>query len=298
MKNFKTLLVAAMILLTFSSFAQKTDYSQVFVSQDWMQEHINDDNLVLLHVANPRTYPEGHLQGAISVMPQQYMVARDGLYWELPEEESFADSLQSLGIDKNSTIVLYYGGNSHAPTFRFFYTFDYFGMSDQVKILDGGLPGWIANDLPLTTEVPTVVAAADKIRLKPSKKKFADKEYVLKAQRKDKIQLIDARRDNYYSGSEKGDYKRGGHIATAKNICWEDIVDENMFLKDRATLAGYYSGIGLTPKTQVVSYCHVGLRASVIYTMARYLGYDARLYDGSFNEYDELDDSFAVENGN
>lgn len=297
MKSFRLIFATLFALVASTLIAQKTDYSQLFISQDWMQQHIDDDNLVILHVANPNSYKEGHIKGAISIVPQQYTVVKGNLYWELPEAQAMADTLQSFGIDKNSTVVLYYGGTDHAATFRLFYTLDYFGISNQVKILDGGLKGWQANNLPLTTETPEVQPALEKIKLKANKKLYADKSYVMKAQRKANVQLIDARRDVYYNGSETGDYKKGGHIATAQNICWLDIVDENMFIKNKATLTEYYTGIGLSPKTQVVSYCHVGLRASVIYTVAKYLGYDAKLYDGSFNEYDTLDDSYPVENG-
>jgi thiosulfate/3-mercaptopyruvate sulfurtransferase len=36
---------------------------------------------------------------------------------------------------------------------------------------------------------------------------------------------------------------------------------------------------------RVVSYCHIGQQATVVYFAARYLGYDARMYDGSFEEW-------------
>ncbi|WP_420385844.1 sulfurtransferase [Roseivirga sp.] len=295
MKNFRTLLLLFVFGISLSANAQRTDYSQTFVDQAWMQEHIDDQDLVILHVANPNTYQEGHLKGALSIVPQQYTVVRGDLYWELPEEEALADTLQNFGINNESTIVLYYGGTDHAATFRLFFTLDYYGVSDQVKILDGGLKGWKANNLPLSTTPVERTRAEEPVKLKAVKKRFADKSDVLKAQKKSKIQLIDARRDVYYNGTEQGDYGRPGHIATAANICWLDIVDENMFLKDKATLSAYYTGIGLQPNSQVMSYCHVGLRASVIYTIAKYLGYDARLYDGSYNEYDTLDESYAVE---
>jgi thiosulfate/3-mercaptopyruvate sulfurtransferase len=35
----------------------------------------------------------------------------------------------------------------------------------------------------------------------------------------------------------------------------------------------------------VVLYCTVGLRASHLYFVARYLGYTARVYDGSWSEW-------------
>ena len=35
----------------------------------------------------------------------------------------------------------------------------------------------------------------------------------------------------------------------------------------------------------MVTYCFIGQQASALYTVARYLGYDARIYDGSMDEW-------------
>jgi thiosulfate/3-mercaptopyruvate sulfurtransferase len=35
----------------------------------------------------------------------------------------------------------------------------------------------------------------------------------------------------------------------------------------------------------VATYCHIGQQASLLYFVARYLGYDAHLYDGSFEDW-------------
>jgi 3-mercaptopyruvate sulfurtransferase SseA len=41
---------------------------------------------------------------------------------------------------------------------------------------------------------------------------------------------------------------------------------------------------GITPGKKIVSYCEVGWQASYTYFLARYLGFDAGMYDGSYNE--------------
>ncbi len=50
-------------------------------------------------------------------------------------------------------------------------------------------------------------------------------------------------------------------------------------LKARLEAAGVVSGRPL------VAYCMVGMRASVVYFVARHLGYDVRLYDGSIVDW-------------
>jgi thiosulfate/3-mercaptopyruvate sulfurtransferase len=35
----------------------------------------------------------------------------------------------------------------------------------------------------------------------------------------------------------------------------------------------------------VVAYCHIGQQASLLWFVATYLGYEARIFDGSFQEW-------------
>jgi len=35
----------------------------------------------------------------------------------------------------------------------------------------------------------------------------------------------------------------------------------------------------------MVSYCHIGQRATVLYFAAKMLGYDAKMYDGSWEDW-------------
>jgi thiosulfate/3-mercaptopyruvate sulfurtransferase len=39
-----------------------------------------------------------------------------------------------------------------------------------------------------------------------------------------------------------------------------------------------------------VSYCHIGQQASLVWLAARMLGYEARLYDGSFEDWSGRED--------
>jgi thiosulfate/3-mercaptopyruvate sulfurtransferase len=46
-----------------------------------------------------------------------------------------------------------------------------------------------------------------------------------------------------------------------------------------------YASRGIVPGRKIVTYCEVGLQASHGYFLAKYLGYDAAMYDGSFQEW-------------
>ena len=46
-----------------------------------------------------------------------------------------------------------------------------------------------------------------------------------------------------------------------------------------------FARAGVTAGKRSVSYCEVGQQATYTYWIARYLGLDAAMYDGSFTEY-------------
>ena len=56
-------------------------------------------------------------------------------------------------------------------------------------------------------------------------------------------------------------------------------------LKSPQELRAQFDAAGVTPGKKLVSYCEVGLQASYTYFLARYLGYDVSMYDGSFSEW-------------
>ncbi|KPK77726.1 MAG: hypothetical protein AMS25_16615, partial [Gemmatimonas sp. SM23_52] len=61
--------------------------------------------------------------------------------------------------------------------------------------------------------------------------------------------------------------------------------DATLKFMDREALRQAFFTAGVEPGDRVVSYCFVGQAASVAYLVARYLGYDASVYDGSFQEW-------------
>ena len=57
--------------------------------------------------------------------------------------------LEAVGVSTSSRIVIY--GDPLAAA-RLFFTLDYLGGGDRAALLDGGLPGWKAEGLPLSLE--------------------------------------------------------------------------------------------------------------------------------------------------
>jgi thiosulfate/3-mercaptopyruvate sulfurtransferase len=78
-----------------------------------------------------------------------------------------------------------------------------------------------------------------------------------------------------------------GHISGATNIYWKDTVagEDHPTLLPADMLRSILTSAGLKPDGRVLTYCEVGIQASHDYFVAKYLGYDAAMYDGSYHEW-------------
>ena len=76
-----------------------------------------------------------------------------------------------------------------------------------------------------------------------------------------------------------------GHIDGARQLPWGSLVGPDGRFLPVDQLRAKLAAAGAAPGKPVVSYCMVGMRASVVYFVARHLGLDARLYDGSIVDW-------------
>ena len=80
-------------------------------------------------------------------------------------------------------------------------------------------------------------------------------------------------------------HEREGHVPSSKNLPFNTLIDERGAFKSRAVLDSMLDAAGATPGKRVIGYCHIGQQATLVYFAARLLGRDARLYDGSWDEW-------------
>jgi len=256
----------------------------MIVSVEWLQRHINDKQLVLLQVGEKAEFEAGHIPGAQFVSLDQVSTPRgQGLTLELPPAAQLVTTFEKLGISDSSQIVLYFSKDWVTPTARIFFTLDYLGLGDRTSILDGGLPEWRLKG-PVTTEV--IEPKPGKISTRPNPKLVVDANWVSANLNKPGVIILDARARQFYTGEQVGRMPRGGHIPGARNIPFSNLVDEttNRF-KDATTLRSLFETAGVKRDDSVTTYCHIGQQASLLYFVARYLGYEAHVYDGSFEDW-------------
>jgi thiosulfate/3-mercaptopyruvate sulfurtransferase len=191
----------------------------------------------------------------------------------------------AAGVTDQSQIVIY--GPPLAAT-RAFFTLDYLGHPN-VRLLNGGISAWKTERLPLeqgarASATPKLSAA---FAPTPDPERVASAAWIQERLSSSKMTLIDARPDAEFTGSDggRGGMHATGHLPGAHRQVWDTLVDRSGRFAPDAELRAKMQAAGAAAGTPVVSYCMVGMRASVTYFVARHLGYDAKLYDGSIVDW-------------
>ena len=272
------------VLLMASALPAQEAREPWLVSAAWLAEHLNDPGLVLLHVGPPAEYDAAHIPGAAYVIYAELSTPRgEGLTLQLPPVEQLRAAFEKLGVSDRSRIVIYFGKDWATPTARVFFTLDALGLAARASILDGGMPAWQAAGGAVTTEVKT--PARGSFTPQPRPEVVADLDWVSAHVNDSSVAIVDARNSQFYDGSEPGNMPRAGHIPGALSIPFPTLLEESGKFKDAAALKEVFLAAGVKPGALVVTYCHIGQQASLAYFVARMLGYDARVYDGSFEEW-------------
>ena len=277
---YKSFLVTALLFFNITISANE----KFIVSTDWLSKHINDKNIIIFQVGEKDNYEDEHIPGAYFIDYNDYAPEMNGLYRQMPSVEKLKTVFESYGITNNSKIVLY-TTDWITPMTRLYLALDFIGLGDNTVILDGAIEKW-KNEKRKTTET---VPAKKKGNIIPKKNDIiAAKEFLLKNLNNSGITIIDARTEDYYSAtSEHDNYPRPGHITGAFNIQFTDLTSEKSpyLFKSENELKKIFEKAFVKKDNTTVAYCHIGQQASLVYFVGKILGYNMKLYDGSFQEW-------------
>ena len=197
--------------------------------------------------------------------------------------EVFEKEMQMLGINKESTVVVYdRWGIYSAP--RAWWMFKVMGF-DKVYVLNGGLPIWKKNKYPITTAYADAPARGN-FKANFRADWYADKEFILEHYKGTEIDIFDARSKGRFTGLVPEPRKglHGGHIPHSKNIPFEEVLAGEVFAnkEDIQSLFEHHN-----PKSsEHVFTCGSGITASIIAFASHLIGTQKiRVYDGSWAEW-------------
>jgi len=234
---------------------------------------------VVLHVADKRSeYDAGHIPGARFLSLDDFIEGQDA---ELPTTEKLKDTFEKLGVSDDSRVVIYTTA-WYPMAGRAYYTLDYLGHGDHTALLDGGIDEWRVEKRALATDTPKVARGSFTPHLHPEVRAALEDVKKISEQAPKSDLLLDSRPEKRYTD---------GHIAGAVHIYWQEtLVDakNNPVFLPPDKLKELFASRGINPGQKLVTYCEIGLQASHDYFIAKYLGYDAAMFDGSIHQWSHV----------
>jgi thiosulfate/3-mercaptopyruvate sulfurtransferase len=268
-------------------------HPESLVDTQWVADHGNDPIVRLVEVdVDTSAYEQGHIPGAVGWNWQsqlQHSVRRD-----LLSKNEMEQLLRTSGIT-NSTAVILYGDNSNWFACWAFWELKYYGHNN-IKVMNGGRAKWIAENRPMTTELPNI-STGPYLASEPDESIRAYRDQLLGSIKSGDVALVDVRSPQEFSGEllapphlpQEGS-QRGGHIPGASNVPWAQTVSDNGTFKLADELASLYAGHGIDGSKETIVYCRIGERsAHTWFVLTQLLGYEqVRNYDGSWTEWGSI----------
>lgn len=120
----------------------------MILSYQWLNEHLDDPDLVILDTRPKVAYMYGHIQNSVSLVVDQLIKVNEYGAHLAPDTQSVAQLLGSVGIDHTKTVVV--TGESIDPSVaRVAWTLMYLSH-ENTKILDVGISTWQSLGLNIT----------------------------------------------------------------------------------------------------------------------------------------------------
>jgi thiosulfate/3-mercaptopyruvate sulfurtransferase len=264
----------------------------VLVDADWLQEHLNDENIRIVEVdENPALYNEAHIPGAIGFDWREDL--QDPVRRDFLGPEAFGELFGSHGVSNDHTIVLYGDRNNWFAAYTYWYL-KYYGH-DKVLLLNGPREKWIDDGRPATAELPSYAPVS--FTAQPGDQAIRAYRDEVLASIDAPTKLVDVRSPAEFAGEiispagyEQEGAQRAGHIPGAASIPWAQAVREDGTFKSAEELRELYASKGVLNGDDIIAYCRIGERsAHTWFVLHELLGRDdVKNYDGSWTEWGNL----------
>ena len=271
-------------------------HPEVLVETNWVADHINDSKVRIVEIDyDPENaYNQGHIKNAGLAWWKRDIndpVARD-----IIDKKQFEELMSRLGVNPDTTLVLYGDFNNWFAAFAF-WVFKYYGHQD-IRIMNGGRKKWETEQRQYAKDAPTLQQTNYTAKAPNDELRAYLKEVTHLVETKDpNFALVDVRSPKEFTGeiTAPPEYpmehaQRGGHIPSAKNIPWAQAVKDDGTFKSVDELKQLYEPKGVTKDKNVIAYCRIGERSSHTWFVLKYLlGYPkVKNYDGSWTEWGNM----------
>ena len=274
-----------------------TSDPRLLVSTAWLAERLNAPDIRILDAtwfmpSDRRDakggYARQHIPGARFFDIDDITDSHTDLPHMLPPVEKFVSRVRAMGIGDGHRVVVYdqHGLFSAA---RVWWMFRVFGHED-VAVLDGGLPKWLAEDRPVEDEAPD-----------PRDRHFTGRQnsalvrdvtQVASAVKLGTEQIVDARSPARFKGEEADPRPgvRAGHIPGAINVHYQSLMNDDGTMKSPEETRALFEGAGVDLSRPVITSCGSGVTAAILSLALNRVGHTRNaVYDGSWTEWGASD---------
>ncbi|KPV98945.1 MULTISPECIES: sulfurtransferase [Pseudoalteromonas] len=261
------------------------------VSPEWLNEHLNLDNLVIFDAGMLRPgLPGEYAPKAMLPNAQRFDFKKTLADNSNPvpsmmcSSEQFTEHMQLAGVNQDSLVVIYEDQGLFSSA-RAWWMFKAMGF-DNVKVLSGGLAKWQA--LGFATQASYSAASGQgNFVASPRADYFISAEQVLNSLDEQSTLTLDARPYERFTGehAEPREGMRSGHIPNSRSLSLATVLN-NGELKPLSELQALFEQHIAPHHTQLQFSCGSGVTACAIALCADECGYaNLRVYDGSWSEW-------------
>lgn len=270
------------------------DYSPLIAASE-LQNRLNEPDLRVIDcrfdLMNPQAgrlaWLDGHIPGAVYAHLDQDLagpVSNHTGRHPLPETAAACDTFSRLGIDNETTVVVYDSGNGGIAA-RAWWLLRWLGHQ-RVAVLDGGIAAWNEGGYALESgtsavEPRTFTGVANDERV------ITTAEILAKGDAIAELNIVDARDATRFSGALEPIDPVAGHIPGTRNLPFAAALQENGCWRSPRELDDMWtSRLGEHPEGGYGVMCGSGVTACHLVLSACLAGRpEPRLYVGSWSEW-------------
>lgn len=245
------------------------------VAADWVADRLEHPAFTVVDPRRPMKYLLGHLPGAIN-LPVYKLFGADG---RLLAPAALADFIGSSGLGDESTPVLYDSPEGQNAA-MLAWILEYLGRAG-VHVMDAFFEAWKSGGREVRYKPVEAPARRLNVRTNP-----AIRATLAEVRNARGLKFVDFRSREEFVGERSIGTDAPGHIPGAVNLVWRDLASPpDRLLKPKDQIERMLNDAGLARADKIIAYCRSGPRASLGYLALHQLGYDVRLFDGSWAEW-------------
>lgn len=239
-----------------------------------------------------RAFNKQHISGATFFHIDSICDQKSILPHMLPSADEFAAAVENLGINNDSDVIIYDSAGLFSAA-RVWWMFKVFGHA-SVRVLNGGLPAWIADGGTLSDAAKAPVAENYNARLNVELVKT--KSDLIENAQTHAYSILDARPTARFLGQapEPRPGLPSGHMPHSVSLPFGQLLD-NGYLKPADQLRDIFLAAGIDDSSSIITSCGSGVTAAIITLALAEAGLGMHsLYDGSWTEWASSKDTLIL----